>query len=75
MFVAPASVIDSWPAPNYANPVKRSLVTLSLPGAIFLSIATTCLGVRLWTRIVVRSWFGLDDLFILLAWASDRRLQ
>jgi hypothetical protein len=44
MFVTPASVFESWPALNYANPVKRSPVALSLPGAFFLSIATTCLG-------------------------------
>jgi hypothetical protein len=63
----PPEVIASWPKPNYVNPQTRGPVVYIING-IFFSLATLTVGVRLYTRIFVRRWFGLDDFFIILAY-------
>jgi hypothetical protein len=65
--IIPLEVIFHWPAPNYINPDSRG-PALWIVSAIFLTAATFSVGVRLWTRIFIRKWFGPDDLLIVLAY-------
>jgi hypothetical protein len=62
----PQEVFDAWPVPNYIDPVSRGnsfyyVSTIS----VFAATVSVCL--RLWTRIHLRRYFGLDDLLIILA--------
>jgi hypothetical protein len=57
----------TWPAPNYVNPTKRG-AELYVVDAIFLALTTITIGIRLYARLWIRRWFGLDDLCICLAW-------
>jgi hypothetical protein len=66
MLVVPANVLKSWPTPNYNDPPRRGK-ELWIFSAIFLFAATVSVSVRLWARIFVRRFFGLDDLLIVLA--------
>jgi hypothetical protein len=65
--VPPLSVLLSWPKPNYINPVTRGPETYVV-GTVFLTLATSVVATRLYARVHIRRWFGLDDLFICLAW-------
>jgi hypothetical protein len=65
----PASVLSTWPPPNYVNPIKRGPVIYIIP-AICLGLSTTVVFTRLYARLFIRRWFGLDDLLIILAWLS-----
>lgn len=62
----PPNVILSWPTPNYTNPTTRGNALL-IVNVAFISIAITVVGLRLYTRIWIKRWFGTDDAFIVLA--------
>lgn len=66
---APLSVILSWPQPNYVNPETRG-PGIYVISPIFLGTATIVVFFRLYARVVIRRWFGLDDAFILVAWIA-----
>ncbi|KAK4997559.1 hypothetical protein LTR66_003038 [Elasticomyces elasticus] len=63
----PIAVIESWPAPNFVNPVRRNWMPAY---AITLQVLTTILvSARFWSRLKRQAGgFGTDDSFILLAW-------
>jgi hypothetical protein len=65
----PPNVIASWPVPNYVNPARRG-PAIYIVNSIFLFIATAAVVARIYTRLWIRNWFGLDDAFILLALVS-----
>jgi hypothetical protein len=65
----PISVILSWPTPNYVDPIKRG-PGIYIFSSLFLTLATIVVLMRLYARIIIRRWFGLDDAFICLAWVS-----
>jgi hypothetical protein len=62
----PVDVIMSWPRPNYKNPETRgnSFIVIN---TIVLSVAAFFVAVRIYSRVIIRPWFGLDDIFVLLA--------
>ncbi|KAK5010914.1 hypothetical protein LTR28_006946 [Elasticomyces elasticus] len=66
----PIAVIESWPAPNYVNPVRRNWMPAY---AITLQVVTTILvSARFWSRLKRQAGgFGTDDSFILLAWVLN----
>lgn len=66
MRLPPLEVLYSWPDPNYVDPVTRGSALLVV-NCVFVSIAVLFVGARLYTRLWVKSWFGLDDVFIILA--------
>ncbi|KAG9378568.1 hypothetical protein A1F94_010337 [Pyrenophora tritici-repentis] len=66
MQLPPLDVILSWPTPNYVDPETRG-PALIIVNAIFMTLATLTVCARLYTRLVVKRWFGIDDVFILLA--------
>ena len=66
MRLPPPEVLLSWPAPNYQDPVTRG-DALVVVNSIFITLVIVTVGLRLYTRLVIKRWFGLDDIFILLA--------
>jgi hypothetical protein len=62
----PLSVIESWPAPNYINPETRGNANVIL-NIVLYSLLLFFIGLRIFTRTYLRSSFGADDVFILLA--------
>ncbi|KAF1365915.1 hypothetical protein EJ07DRAFT_53053, partial [Lizonia empirigonia] len=66
MKLPPVEVILSWPTPNYANPVTRGNALLVV-NSIFIALVVIFVGLRMYTRLIIKRWFGLDDVFILLA--------
>ncbi|KAF2773743.1 hypothetical protein EJ03DRAFT_286011, partial [Teratosphaeria nubilosa] len=64
----PASVVASWPKPNYVDPVRRAWLPIL---ALFLVALTTLLVAgRFYMRAKKEAGaFGLDDVFIAIAWA------
>ncbi|KAL0255118.1 hypothetical protein SLS55_009647 [Diplodia seriata] len=65
----PLSVLFTWPQPNYVDPVTRG-PALIIINAVFISLCTLLLFLRLYTRIFIKRWFGSDDVFIILAYMS-----
>ena len=62
----PLSVIESWPRPNYINPVRRDwTVPVILIVLFFITFLVFC--ARLWARLTVTHDAGFDDLLIALA--------
>lgn len=70
MQLPPVSVVLSWPTPNYENPVTRG-PALIIVNIIFITLTVLTVVARLYTRLVIKRWFGIDDVFILLALASS----
>jgi hypothetical protein len=66
MRLPPVDVLLSWPTPNYENPVTRGNA-LVIVNSIFIGFVVITVGLRLYTRLVIKRWFGIDDVFILLA--------
>ncbi|KAH7078288.1 hypothetical protein FB567DRAFT_131994 [Paraphoma chrysanthemicola] len=66
MRLPPADVILSWPPPNYDDPITRGNA-LVIVNSIFIVFVVITVGLRLYTRLVIKRWFGIDDVFILLA--------
>ena len=61
----PLSVIESWPQPNYINPVQRDwAVPVILIVLFFITFLVFC--ARLWARLIVARDAGFDDLLIVL---------
>ncbi|MCJ1232522.1 hypothetical protein MMC14_000475 [Varicellaria rhodocarpa] len=62
----PQSVIDTWPTPNYINPVTRGYGLLALTVILFI-VTPSIVGARLWARIIILRKPGLDDVLICFA--------
>lgn len=56
----PASVIASWPTPNYIDPVRRTWMPAY--AGVLQVVMTLMLGTRLWLRTQKKAGaLGLDD--------------
>jgi hypothetical protein len=60
------AVLASYPTPNYTNPAKRGPEIYYL-NSIFFLVTLICVSLRFYTRLCVRKYFGLDDMFIMFA--------
>ena len=62
----PLSVIESWPEPNYVNPILRgnALSTLSIA---FIVVSLIVVAARLWARFFILRKPGWDDTLICFA--------
>lgn len=74
MRLPPFEVLLSWPTPNYTNPETRGYALLVV-NLIFISFALFMALSRFYTRIFIRKWFGLDDVFLLAALVCKSREQ
>lgn len=66
MRLPPASVLASWPAPNYVDPVRRGPAG-QIVSIVLAVAAAVVLAMRMYTRLRVVRSFGLDDVLILVA--------
>lgn len=62
----PLSVIESWPTPNYENPVTRPGTVLIL-AAVFGPLSLLFLGARIWARVLIQHNAGIDDWLMVAA--------
>jgi hypothetical protein len=62
----PLTVVASWPYPNFVDPHTRGSALLIVNG-LFISLVVIAVTLRLYTRLVIKRWFGSDDLFIIFA--------
>lgn len=60
-------LLATWPKPNYVDPVTRGSLIYIVNG-IFFGLASLAIVIRLYARIFVRRWVGLDDYLIIIAW-------
>jgi hypothetical protein len=65
----PIDVIISWPKANYLNPETRG-AGLLIFNAVLIFIVTFTVLLRLYVRVYLLRWFGVDDLFIIAALVS-----
>jgi hypothetical protein len=65
----PIEVLASWPPGNYVNPQTRG-DSLIIVNAVLMSLVTFVVFLRLYVRIYLLRWFGIDDLFIIIALVS-----
>jgi uncharacterized membrane protein len=66
MQLPPVDVLLSWPTPNYVDPETRGPALL-IVNSILIALTILTVIARLYTRIVIKRWFGIDDIFILFA--------
>ena len=66
MRLPPLSVMETWPTPNYVDPVTRGSALLIF-NATFLPLVVFILAIRTYTRIHISKSFGWDDFLIILA--------
>ena len=66
MQLPPVDVLLGWPTPNYIDPETRGPALL-IVNSILIAITILVVIARLYTRIVIKRWFGIDDVFILIA--------
>ncbi|KAH7126850.1 hypothetical protein B0J11DRAFT_287720 [Dendryphion nanum] len=66
MRYVPPEVLLSFPTPNYDDPVTRGHALLVV-NSIFVALTVVVVCMRMYTRIYLKRWFGVDDVFILLA--------
>ncbi|QDS72116.1 hypothetical protein FKW77_003736 [Venturia effusa] len=62
----PAEVIAKWPPANYINPETRGN-TVVIVNIVLMSLVAFVVSLRLYVRIYLLRWFGLDDVFIIIA--------
>jgi hypothetical protein len=72
--IIPLSVLETWPTPNYTNPETRGS-TLVIVNAVFIALTIFVVFARLYTRCFINRWFGVDDIFIVLALVSLQFLR
>lgn len=68
--IIPEETPAGWPEFNNHNPEKRSQLAVWIVVCIVFALGAISVVLRLGERIFLRKWFGLDDLFILLALVS-----
>ena len=56
-----------WPSPNYENPTTRGN-TLLVVNIVFIALVTLSIGIRLYSRMLVKHQSGIDDVMIVLAY-------
>ncbi|KAF2429363.1 hypothetical protein EJ08DRAFT_573853, partial [Tothia fuscella] len=66
MRVIPFEVIAKWPTPNYVNPETRGPDVVIL-NAVLIAVVTFVVLLRLYVRAYVLRWWGIDDVFIIIA--------
>jgi hypothetical protein len=64
----PLSISQSWPAPNYDDPVTQGTALIELTITLYAIALITVLA-RLWARVVVTYDVGLDDVLVVVAMA------
>jgi len=66
MLLPPKSVQETWPAPNYINPVTRGPAVV-IVNTVLITLCIIIVVLRVYVRVYIKKWFGLDDVFIIFA--------
>lgn len=66
MRLPPLAVIESWPESNYTDP-KTHGDALLIVNIIFITLVCIAVAGRLYSRIIIKQWYGADDTMIMLA--------
>jgi hypothetical protein len=66
MKTPPESAFSQWPPANYVNP-KTHGPALLVVNSLFLALSTIIIGLRIYTRVFIQRWFGLDDALVCAA--------
>ncbi|KAF6844570.1 integral membrane protein [Colletotrichum musicola] len=66
MRIPPPEVILSWPPPRYDDPETRGPAS-EIVSLVLLSIASTIIIIRIYTRKWITKGFGWDDILVILA--------
>lgn len=70
MRVPPLEVVfKTWPTPNYENPQTQGPALLIVNG-VFMTLVLLAMVGRLYSRICIQRWFGVDDAMMVLAFVS-----
>ena len=69
MKLPPLAVLLTWPVPNYTNPQVHGHALLVV-NLIFITLVIIAVVGRLYSRIMVKRWYGADDSMIVLALVS-----
>jgi hypothetical protein len=64
MQLPPLAVIESWPLPNYIDPVTRGPAIIIMNLVLFPSVCLF-IAIRVYTRLCISKSFGADDWLIL----------
>jgi hypothetical protein len=62
----PLSISQSWPAPNYNDPITRGTALIDVTIILYAIVFITVLA-RLWARVAVTYDVGLDDILVVVA--------
>jgi hypothetical protein len=63
------SIIASWPQPNYIDPITRGWDFLAA-NLILLGFVVLVVSLRIYTRLFISRYFGLDDVLMCAATVS-----
>ena len=69
MRIPPATVIEQWPTPDYADPVTHGPAIL-IVNVIFIILVLVAFVGRFYSRIVIKKWLGIDDYMCVPALVS-----
>jgi hypothetical protein len=64
MQMPPLAVIESWPPPNYVDPVTRGSANIII-NLILFPLVCLFIALRVYTRLWIAKSFGADDWLIL----------
>ncbi|KAK4545556.1 hypothetical protein LTR36_002906 [Oleoguttula mirabilis] len=62
----PLAILKEWPKANYTDPTVHGDALLVV-NIIFITLVCVAVAGRLYSRIVVKQWYGADDTMIVLA--------
>ncbi|KAF1811365.1 hypothetical protein P152DRAFT_459764 [Eremomyces bilateralis CBS 781.70] len=66
MILPPTEILLKWPPPDYETPETRGS-SLLVASSIFTAFAAVAVALRLYARIFITRWFGIDDVLICFA--------
>ena len=66
----PLEVVVQWPTPNYDDPVTHG-PSLLITNIIFITLVMVAFVGRIYSRIFIRGWLGVDDALCVLALVSQ----
>jgi hypothetical protein len=62
----PLTTIESWPLPNYKDPIERGPWVIVITIVLY-ALVLGVVGLRTFTRLFISRSFGGDDITILIA--------
>jgi hypothetical protein len=67
MRIPPVTVLLTWPTSDSTNPITHGQALL-ITNVVAITLVCIAVTGRLYSRIVIKQWFGVDDTMCVLAW-------